>query len=398
MNDAGYWAKAWLAGLMRDAAPRPLTLHDQHCAGVAQSELHERLRELRSPVADGVPKHGRYAVVYEQPWGGQEAVWMEAAEYIYGMFGARFVFVQLVRRSAGGELVALGTPVELADGRLAELPAREVASVREVVDSGLARVRRAWAERPRVDHPRASGSSVGSSLGSTVGSLGSAVGSLGSTVGTVADVVSRAVAVAPLWWRRIAGRPAAVVGAVWTVLVLLGVISAFALTGGQEATVKPGHTSRNAARVVAAPAPSMLAPALSAAAPAAKKASAPAAKPPAPAPAEPVRGDLGLPVPMSRPSCDGAYGVIVASVTRPDAYEHDVRDLLARYSGSSYLLAEQTCPSLRARTSTGDSIYAVYYGPYDSLGNACATRARIGAGSYVRKLDDTDSHGRLIHC
>ena len=102
-------------------------------------------------------------------------------------------------------------------------------------------------------------------------------------------------------------------------------------------------------------------------------------------------------VPISRPSCDGTYGVIIASVTRPEAYQRDVRSLLTRYSGSSYLLAEQTCPSLRARTAAGDSIYAVYYGPFSSLGNACATRNRIGAGSYVRKLDDTSTRG-LIHC
>ena len=90
--------------------------------------------------------------------------------------------------------------------------------------------------------------------------------------------------------------------------------------------------------------------------------------------------------------------MFVAAAVRPGAYEREVRDFLAHYSGASYLLAEQACPSLRAHTRSGGSIYAVYYGPYETLSNACATRGRIGGGSYVRRLDNSDSHGQIVSC
>lgn len=363
MTDAELWARSWFGGLICNDVPVPVTLQDRRSAAVEPSELLEALRELRRPVADGVPKHGRYAVVYEQPWGGVDAVWMEAAEYAYGMFGARFVLVQQIRRGTRGELVPVGGIVELEDGSPAAAPAREATSVREVVCSGMARARRAWAVRLR-----------GARLQSP-------------PIHSPGELVTRTLAAARRWPRRLAARPAAVVVALWSVLVLIGVGSAFALTTGDGALAGPSHSSGHAGRAAGSPPQ---------AAPPASDASAPAK--PVPARPDPVRGDLGVQVPISKPTCDGSYGVIIASVTRPESYQREVRDLLARYSGSSYLLTEQTCPSLRARTASGTSIYAVYYGPYDSLGNACATRARIGAGSYVRKLDNTDSYGRVVHC
>ncbi|MDQ2707576.1 MAG: hypothetical protein M3Z25_08040 [Actinomycetota bacterium] len=351
MNDSGCWARSWLVDLVGHDTPRPLTLHDQHCVRLQPTKLREQLRELRRPVAHGVPKHGRYAVVYEHSWGGQEAVWMEAAEYVYGMFGARFVFVQLVRPGALGELVAVGDPVELTDGRLAELPARGGTSVREAVGSGVAWLRRGWAGRPRV--------------------------------GAGEGVLLRAGAGRRLLLRRIAGAPGAVVSAAWIGVLLVGVLSALALTGGDDTAARSPHPGRNAARVVPSP---MTA------------ATAPNSVPSAPARPASASGDLGLAVPISRPSCDGAYGVFVGAAVRPGAYQREVGDFLARYSGASYLLAEQACPSLRPRTGAGNSIYAVYYGPFPTLGNACETKGRVGVGSYVRRLDNSGSRSRTIAC
>jgi serine/threonine-protein kinase len=376
MTDAEQWARSWFGGLIRNDAPVPVALQDHRSAPVPPAELPEALRELRRPVADGVPKHGRYAVVYEQPWSGQDAVWMEAAEYSYGMFGARFVLVQPIRRGQRGELLPLGDLVELTDAAVPAAPGHEPASVRELVGTGVARARRVWAGRSGAT-PTPGGFPVRRSARQRAGA---------------------ALGVARELPRRVTASPAAVVVALWSVLVLVGVVSAVSLMSGDDASAKP---TRSAGRVVAAAPPAAAVPAAAPVRPAPAK-PAPVQPPPAkPEPATPgpdqARGDLGVQVPISRPSCDGAYGVIIASVTRPDAYQRDVRNLLARYSGSSYLLAEQTCPSLRARTAGGDSIYAVYYGPYSSLGNACATRNRIGAGSYVRKLDTTSPRG-LIHC
>jgi serine/threonine-protein kinase len=186
---------------------------------------------------------------------------------------------------------------------------------------------------------------------------------------------------------RLAGLPTAMIVLVWVGVVLLGVVSAVSLTelasssraaakervaeraAGQAATLRPAATA-----VPAAPAPGAV------------------------TPAGPAPGDLGLAVPISRPACDGGYGVIVANATRPGAYRQEVGEFLARFSGASYLLAERACPSLRAHTEDGSSIYAVYYGPYDALGNACATRSRIGRGSYVRKLDNGPESSRIIKC
>src|SRR5437016_2694531 len=102
MDDSGEWATSWLADLVGPDAPgmtRPVVVHDRQCAGLGPAQLPEQLRELRRPIDDGVPKNGRYAVVYERRWNDRDTVWLEAAEYAFGMFGARFVYVQPVRRA-----------------------------------------------------------------------------------------------------------------------------------------------------------------------------------------------------------------------------------------------------------------------------------------------------------
>lgn len=190
---------------------------------------------------------------------------------------------------------------------------------------------------------------------------------------------------------RLAGLPTALIVLVWVGVLLLGALSAVSLTefaSSSRAAAKSRVAEHSAGQTA------NLRPASTAVA-AAPEAPARAAHGPAPGPA---RGDLGLPVPLSHPACDGGYGVIVANATRPGDYRHEISEFLSRYSGASYLLAEQACTSLRARTESGDSIYAVYYGPYPALGNACATRSRIGGGSYVRKLDNGPESRLIVKC
>jgi serine/threonine-protein kinase len=111
----------------------------------------------------------------------------------------------------------------------------------------------------------------------------------------------------------------------------------------------------------------------------------PARPPVTPAPAV---VDLGLDVPRTAPTCDGRYIVLVGSAVTPGRYREDVAALLAASPGADYLLTEGSCGSFAHRTTTGDLIYAVYLGPFDSLQRACAAWAEAGDGSVVRQLTD----------
>ena len=404
MNDSREWAMSWLADLVGPGAPGmlgswllsgPVVVHDRQCVGLAPSGLPEQLRELRSPVADGVPKNGRYAVVYERRWNDRDSVWLEAAEYAFGMFGARFVIVTPVRRTPDGALVADGEPRELAEADFVEpsAPARGAgATARAVAGSlhagaltGFAALRRDGEAGGRFLRARfAEGPADGASRGAEP-----AGGGVSRGAQPAAAAEQRTLR------QRLAGVPTALVVAVWVGVLLLGVVSAVSLTelGSSSWAVAKSRVSERAAGQTSALRPAAAVPAprpvaLRPAAPIPSQISAPA----------PVPGDLGLPVPMSRPACNGGYGVIVANSTRPGAYRHEIGDFLGRFSGASYLLAEQACSSLRAHTSSGDSIYAVYYGPYPALGNACATRNRIGGGSYVRKLDSGPESSLIVKC
>lgn len=106
-------------------------------------------------------------------------------------------------------------------------------------------------------------------------------------------------------------------------------------------------------------------------------------------PTEPATGgDLGLSTPVSNPSCNGTYVTFVGAAVTPGAYQSEVAQLLASYPGSSYLLSELSCSSLRARSADGGSIYAVYLGPFASPAEACAARDLTGGESYVKILDE----------
>jgi serine/threonine protein kinase len=99
-------------------------------------------------------------------------------------------------------------------------------------------------------------------------------------------------------------------------------------------------------------------------------------------------GDLGLNVPMTRPPCDGRGIVILHSATTPGRYAEEVSGALARFQGSSYLLTETTCKSLRSRLN-GNSIYAVYRPGGRTQEELCAAVAKAGNGAYGKWLDNT---------
>ncbi len=97
--------------------------------------------------------------------------------------------------------------------------------------------------------------------------------------------------------------------------------------------------------------------------------------------------DLALPTPAARPACDGRFIVLVGSAVNPERYRRDVAALLAKAPGTSYVLTAHSCGSFQDRTASGDFIYAVYLGPFDTADKACAARTKVG-GKPVRQLSN----------
>ncbi len=122
------------------------------------------------------------------------------------------------------------------------------------------------------------------------------------------------------------------------------------------------------------------------------------AQPTAEPTSEPAAGDLGLSTPISNPPCTGQYVTFVGAAVTPGAYQSEVAQLLASYPGSSYLLSELSCPSLRARSADEGSIYAVYLGPFTSQREACAARDLAGGDSYVKILDELSPPEQQQQC
>jgi hypothetical protein len=96
--------------------------------------------------------------------------------------------------------------------------------------------------------------------------------------------------------------------------------------------------------------------------------------------------------------CDGSYALFVGAAVKPANYRTAVQAYLNRYPGSSYLLAEQNCSSLRHHMDNGASIYTVYYGPYSTLAQACEARSRVGGDSFIRRLDNSTPVGQEPRC
>ncbi|MGH3838644.1 MAG: hypothetical protein ACRDSF_23565 [Pseudonocardiaceae bacterium] len=115
-----------------------------------------------------------------------------------------------------------------------------------------------------------------------------------------------------------------------------------------------------------------------------------------PPPATP--GDLGLSRSITRPACDGRFVVFVGAAVGPTAYRTEVQDLLDAHPGSEYLLAGDTCPSLRSWDDAGNEIYGVYYGPFANQDQACGVRSSQGGDSYVKVLDTVTDSGVIIGC
>lgn len=102
-------------------------------------------------------------------------------------------------------------------------------------------------------------------------------------------------------------------------------------------------------------------------------------------------GDLGIPgYDMVVPTCDDQYITVLYSAIEPGAYEEQVASNLDAYPNSNYLRTDQSCPSLRQEIE-GNPIYAVFYGPFETAGEACDALA--DENSYVRLLSETTPPG-----
>lgn len=109
-------------------------------------------------------------------------------------------------------------------------------------------------------------------------------------------------------------------------------------------------------------------------------------------------GDLGLSVPMSRPSCDGRGIVVLYSAVTPGAYAQEISTALAQFPGSSYLRTDMACPSLRQRDDNGNVIYAVYRPSGYSQQELCADVRAAGPQAYGRWLDNSSDPSALVTC
>ena len=109
-------------------------------------------------------------------------------------------------------------------------------------------------------------------------------------------------------------------------------------------------------------------------------------------------GDLGLPTPMSRPSCNGQGIVVLGNVTTPGQYESGVQRLLSVFPGASYLRTDQSCPSLRQRSDEGNPIYTVYRPAGTTQGQICSAVRSYGGDSYGKWLDASTDPNYIIPC
>lgn len=110
------------------------------------------------------------------------------------------------------------------------------------------------------------------------------------------------------------------------------------------------------------------------------------------------RGDLGLPTPMSLPSCNRQGIVVLGNVTTPGLYESGVARLLSMFPGASYLRTDQSCPSLRQATEEGNPIYTVFTPAGTTAGQVCAVARAAGGDSYGKWLDTTTDPSYIIPC
>ncbi|MGX1769702.1 serine/threonine protein kinase [Dietzia sp. NPDC055343] len=109
-------------------------------------------------------------------------------------------------------------------------------------------------------------------------------------------------------------------------------------------------------------------------------------------------GDLGLPIPMTRPACDGRGIVVLYSAVTPGDYAQEIASALEQYPGASYLRTDMACPSLRQRDENGNVIYAVYRPSGYSKQELCSDVRSAGSTAYGRWLDTTSDPSVLVTC
>jgi serine/threonine-protein kinase len=101
---------------------------------------------------------------------------------------------------------------------------------------------------------------------------------------------------------------------------------------------------------------------------------------------------------MSHPACDGTGIVVLGSAVTPGRYDTDVRRMLAANPGASYLRTDQSCPSLRQATDTGDPIYAVYRVAGRTQQDVCSAVKAAGGDAYGKWLNYTTDPAYIIPC
>jgi serine/threonine protein kinase, bacterial len=124
--------------------------------------------------------------------------------------------------------------------------------------------------------------------------------------------------------------------------------------------------------------------------------------PPAPPSRGSVRtlppGDLGLPTPMSYPTCNGRGIVVLGNVTTPGMYAAGVQNLLNAHPDASYLRTDQACPSLRHESDAGNPIYAVFKFAGTTQREVCTAVRAAGGGAYGKWLDYSTDPAYIIPC
>lgn len=115
-------------------------------------------------------------------------------------------------------------------------------------------------------------------------------------------------------------------------------------------------------------------------------------------PAQRGRGDLGLGVPITAPSCDGTGIVVIQSAVDPASYTQEISAALSANPGASYLRTDSSCPSLRQRSDAGNPIYAVYRPAGSTTESICAAVDAAPVGSYGKWLDLITDPTAIISC
>lgn len=107
---------------------------------------------------------------------------------------------------------------------------------------------------------------------------------------------------------------------------------------------------------------------------------------------------LATPPPVYQ-ACDPPVGIVVIeSVYTPGGYPAEVDRLLDAHPGALWLRTDQSCPSLRQATETGDPIYAVYRVAGYTEADICAAVRTEGGRAYGKWLDTVHPPDYVVPC